>query len=95
MTEEEFNALEEVFQKRIEVAVEEAFGRNPSIEEMQYKALRQDFINTFIFGDTGKHDWNCVSPGTFDSTYKCSKCGAVFTDQADAGIEVPARGCTG
>jgi len=38
--------------------------------------------------DITKHYWKCISPGMYDSTYECTKCGRKFTDQADAGITV-------
>lgn len=42
-----------------------------------------------------KHKWECISPGEYDTTYKCSACGALFTDQADdPNSLIPEFGCT-
>lgn len=51
MTEEEFSALEEIIDAKCKVLLEDAAGRDSCIEDMQYRELRQEFINTFIFGD--------------------------------------------
>lgn len=40
-----------------------------------------------------KCDWVCVSPGSYDSTYRCKTCGESFTDQIDAGVWGPPREC--
>lgn len=41
-----------------------------------------------------KHNWECISPGEYDSTYKCKKCGELYTLQSD-NIEskLPEDGC--
>ena len=41
-----------------------------------------------------RHKWECVSPGEYDTTYRCSKCGALHTDQADdLSSVIPEFGC--
>ena len=41
-----------------------------------------------------KHKWECISPGEYDTTYRCSKCGALHTDQADDPSSlIPEFGC--
>ena len=42
-----------------------------------------------------RHKWECVSPGEYDTTYRCSKCGALHTDQADdLSSVIPEFGCS-
>ena len=43
-----------------------------------------------------KHDWVCISPGMYDSLYKCSKCDAKHMNQADkrSTWEFPETNCT-
>jgi uncharacterized Zn finger protein len=38
-----------------------------------------------------RHEWDCISPGVYESTYKCKNCGQLFTDQVDAGIVGPPK----
>jgi len=40
------------------------------------------------------HDWECISPGEYDSLYECRKCGARHMEQADRlGSDRPRFGC--
>lgn len=41
------------------------------------------------------HDWECVSPGEYDSLYECRRCGERHMEQADRlGSDRPRFGCT-
>lgn len=40
------------------------------------------------------HDWVCVSPGEYDSTYKCKRCGDSWTESIDnPDTALPRHGC--
>lgn len=41
-----------------------------------------------------KHKWECISPGIYDSTYKCKRCGIRWIESIDA-LETtkPVHGC--
>lgn len=42
-----------------------------------------------------KHDWKCVSPGEYDTTYRCKRCGKEWMESADNPDSVcPKFGCT-
>jgi len=41
-----------------------------------------------------RHDWKCTSPGMYDFTYVCQKCGATHTESIDnPETKLPERGC--
>lgn len=43
------------------------------------------------------HNWEVDSPGEYDTTYKCSKCGECHTESVDNPdkTKLPVSGCTG
>ena len=42
------------------------------------------------------HEWVCVSPGEYDFTYYCTKCGKFHTESIDnPDTELPVDGCKG
>lgn len=51
MSEEEFEALMDVIEAKISAEIEVGLGRDSSCEFAKFNALKQDFIDTFIFGD--------------------------------------------
>lgn len=41
-----------------------------------------------------KHNWICISPGEYDSTYRCKKCLTFHTESIDdPHSKLPKRGC--
>ena len=51
-----------------------------------------DMLNELKVGTD--HDWECVSPGEYDSLYECRKCGAQHMEQTDRlGSCCPRFGC--
>ena len=51
MTEEEFNQLLVVIEAKINELIGDHLGRDTLHEAVRFSELRQDFINTFIFGE--------------------------------------------
>lgn len=48
-----------------------------------------------VGADGTAHDWECISPGEYDSLYECRRCGARHMEQADRlGSDRPRFGCT-
>ena len=42
-----------------------------------------------------KHNWECISPGDYDTTYRCTKCGIDHTISVDnIASRLPEYGCT-
>lgn len=55
-----------------------------------------DKVLQLVYGKvpSGLHEWQCVSPGEYDSTYRCGRCGLVHTESADnPESRLPESGC--
>lgn len=43
-----------------------------------------------------EHEWECISPGLYDSTYECQRCGQKHDESIDdLSTMKPTHGCTG
>jgi hypothetical protein len=51
MSEEQLEALLEVIEAKVNERIGDAFGRDTLLESMRFSELKQEFIDTFIFGE--------------------------------------------
>lgn len=63
---------------------------------LRYEAQMNELESRTKGGADGTaHDWECISPGEYDSIYECRRCGERHMEQADRlGSDRPRFGCT-
>lgn len=63
---------------------------------LRYEARMNELESRPKVGADGTaHEWDCISPGEYDSLYECRRCGARHMEQLDRlGSDRPRFGCT-
>lgn len=92
---------------RLQKLVSELEGRVPTHEveafqkalgDLEQSAYPYDALQAVLLNrdNDPRHRWECTSPGMYDFTYTCERCGQKHTESIDnPGSEPPVYGCSG
>jgi len=73
-----------------------AFGAPVVISDGERRPIYTITVERHDSATSHQHEWKCVSPGTYDTTYVCTQCGARNVEQIDNLLDTknPEFGCS-